>query len=224
MAGKSTELLESDASHQKNPESPVAKSDVDSKKVMTPVARPVGLEEVATPHTTAVLLEEEKIWRRPSPIPSFSSSSPGSKDFWGIVNVILVATVASIVFLIAAFVFFANIAPPLFELTTLGKKTSSDGVAVHEAAAPGTHSLWKPHRRPVRRFTSASEATLSCLVEITSALVEFTQDIAGLLMLGRLNCQLEEYESSGVIWSCRDSDSRLSATCVSAVGDEWRKL
>ncbi|RBA13603.1 hypothetical protein FPRO05_02396 [Fusarium proliferatum] len=65
---------------ESNPENPVAKSDVDSKNVMTPVARPVVFEEVVTPHTAAVLLEGEKIWRRPSPVPLFSSSSPSSKD------------------------------------------------------------------------------------------------------------------------------------------------
>ncbi|CVL11308.1 uncharacterized protein FPRN_11126 [Fusarium proliferatum] len=136
---------------------------------MTPVARPVVFEEVVTPHTAAILLEGEKIWRRPSPVPLFSSSSPGSKDhrlrseaqdlqatqqnlgdkqaphkqsksFWDIVNVILVAAVASIVFFIAAFFFIAYIAPPLFELTTLDKQTSSHAVAIHEAAARGTHT------------------------------------------------------------------------------------
>ncbi|KAF5641503.1 hypothetical protein F25303_6847 [Fusarium sp. NRRL 25303] len=117
-----------------------------------------------------------------------------SKSFWDIVNVILVATVASIVFLIAALVSIAYIAPPLFEPTTLGKQTSSDGVTIREAPARGTHRLWKPHGRPVSRFTGVSEATLSCLVKITFALLEFTQDIAGLLLFGRLNCQLEEYD------------------------------
>ncbi|SCO13470.1 unnamed protein product [Fusarium fujikuroi] len=158
------------------PEKPVTESDVDSKNVMTPVARPVVFEEVVTPHTAAILLEGEKIWRRPSPVLLFSSSSPGSKDvglcfprgqlhrklmppslwrthstvcgaphkqsksFWDIVNVILVAAVASIVFFISAFFFIAYIAPPLFELTTLDKQTSSHAVAIHEAAARGTHT------------------------------------------------------------------------------------
>lgn len=61
-----------------------------------------------------------------------------SKAFWDIMSfrdVIVVAVVASVVFLITAFVFITYIAPPLFELTTLDKQTSSHAVAIHEAAA-----------------------------------------------------------------------------------------
>ncbi|SCV37018.1 uncharacterized protein FFB14_06379 [Fusarium fujikuroi] len=56
------------------PESATAKSDVDSKRLMTPVVRPVVFEEVATPHTAEVLLEGEMVWRHPSLIPSFSTA------------------------------------------------------------------------------------------------------------------------------------------------------
>ncbi|CZR46120.1 uncharacterized protein FPRO_11567 [Fusarium proliferatum ET1] len=237
------QLLVTDSSLE--PEKPVAESDVDSTKVMTPVGGAVIFEEVKIPHTAAILPEREKIWRRPSPILSFSSSGPSSNDvrirlhrgqlhrkpmppfrmahtqhhllseaqdlqatqhhlgdkqsksFWYILslrNVIVVAAVASIVFLVAAFVFVAYIAPPLFELTTLGKQTSSHRVAIHEAVARGTHSLWKPLGRPASQFTSASEAALACLVNTASALVEFTHDMACVLLFGRLKYQLREYD------------------------------
>lgn len=120
--------------------------------------------------------------------------SKSFRDILSLRDVTVVAVFASIVFLIAAFVFIAYIAPPLFELTTLGKQTSSHRVAIHEAAARGTHSLWKPHGRPASQFTSASEAALACLVNTASALVEFTLDMASLLLFGRLKSQLREYD------------------------------
>ncbi|KAF5657392.1 hypothetical protein FCIRC_13270 [Fusarium circinatum] len=113
---------------------------------------------------------------------------------------------ASIVFVVSVattIILIAYAAPLLLELIEMvGNKTSGTEVMIQDVALRGSNSLWDPYGQPASPLASASGATLSLVLKVVSAMVEYAEDIA---------CYLINEED----------DSRKASIFASAVQDEW---
>ncbi|KAF5687918.1 hypothetical protein FDENT_5208 [Fusarium denticulatum] len=118
-------------------------------------------------------------------------SQKQSKLFWGFLflrKLILVVAFAFIMFVASipiTVVFAPYISPSLLELNDMmGVQTSE--VEIHDVAVRGPNSVWDPRGRPASPLVSASGATLSLVLKVVSAWVEYAGGIAWIFLFSRL--------------------------------------